>query len=186
MTAQPPSDGATTGLTTDTLYTEICASVRYCDDVSFKLLGLVPLVSGAALIGFIVKDNIPAELVTTFSLFAASISLGLFRWELRNIQTCSWFIGYASDLEWQTLTSGKNPELFRPRPNSPQSVGKTEAEKLIYATTIVVWLCLPLAVGITWEPPFRAVYLILAAFIGIATLISIAAKAHIPPTVRPR
>jgi hypothetical protein len=42
---------------------------------------------------FFLKEPIPAantDFVVALSLVAAFITLGLFRWELRNIQTCSW------------------------------------------------------------------------------------------------
>jgi hypothetical protein len=40
---------AETVLTTERVYAETCANIRATDDISFKLLGIVPLLSGATL-----------------------------------------------------------------------------------------------------------------------------------------
>ena len=48
------------------------------DEISFKLLGIVPLLSGATLLTFFLKEQVAAEkvsLVITLSLFAALITL---------------------------------------------------------------------------------------------------------------
>ena len=86
----------------DRFYEEIRTSIRATDDISFKLMGLVPLVSGAGLLTLLLKEPIPsakAPLVVALALFAASITLGLLRWELRNIQTCRWLRERAEKLE---------------------------------------------------------------------------------------
>jgi hypothetical protein len=75
-------------LTLEKIYTELRAGIRETDNISFRLLGLVPLVSGAALIGVILKEGTLGPVVTLLSLFAAGVTLGIFRWELRNTQTC--------------------------------------------------------------------------------------------------
>jgi len=69
-------------------YEQICASIRTTDEISFKLLGLVPLLAGAA-IGVILGGKLAESPFVVFtSLFGAVVTVGLFGWELRNIQIC--------------------------------------------------------------------------------------------------
>jgi len=95
-------------LDAEKIYTELCTDIRATDNASFRLLGLVPLVSGTALIGLVLKQNLPPGLILLLSLFAAGITFGLFRWELRNIQTCSWLIKSAYVVERVALESTRD------------------------------------------------------------------------------
>jgi hypothetical protein len=168
-------------LTTERVYAETCANIRATDDISFKLLGIVPLLSGATLLTFFLKEHVAAEkapLVITLSLFAALITLGLFRWELRNIQTCSWLRRRAEALERCVVTSAVAPQ----QPQPPLSIGKTEAEKWIYSVTIIAWLVLPAVVSRleTW-PRLLTLHIAVAACVVVLTLLS----AFWPVRVRP-
>ncbi|HLQ78311.1 MAG TPA: hypothetical protein VK210_13210 [Terriglobia bacterium] len=167
----------------DKIYSEVRAGIRETDNISFKLLGLVPLVSGTAIIALVLQNQgLSAPLVTVLSLFAGGITLGLFRWELRNIQTCSWLIKYADALEKQALAAQSPQDIYRPRPEPPQGIGKTEAEKLIYTATILAWLAVPPAIGSVHRlpPGIAFVYYILAIAILIGAFISVKADARIP------
>src|SRR5215472_6008654 len=115
-------------LSRDRLYQEIRADIRATDETSFKLMGLVPLVSGAAFLTFFFEDKVRAQphVVVALSLFAALVTLGLFRWELRNIQICSWLLRRSEAIEEPT---GVKPA----RPKPPRGFGKTEAEKAVYS-----------------------------------------------------
>ena len=141
------------GLGTDKLYEQINANIRATDEISFKLLGLVPLVSGAALGTLVLKDasgigtRLSPALVTLFALFAAAVTLGLFRWELRNVQECSHLLGFARALARASLGNCGVTDAQQARPTRPQRIGKTEAEKIIYGATILAWLALPPAVS---------------------------------------
>lgn len=130
-------------------YEEICTAIRTTDDISFKLLGFVPLVSGAgifAVLDLLGSGGVASWPTTVFvALFGATVTFALFRWELRNIETCKWLRAQAERLE-QTefrLTSGP----FLGRGDAPtvlgRRMGKTEAEKILYTATILAWLSLP-------------------------------------------
>jgi hypothetical protein len=133
------------------LYEEICANVRTTDDISFKLLGLVPFVSGAG-VAILLSTNTDLSSLPTVvfvGLLGAVITYGLLRWELRNIQTCRHLIAVGEDLEKRLgLPRGQ----FLGRPQAPivrgRRVGKTEAETLIYVASIVAWLLLPVVAAI--------------------------------------
>ena len=125
-------------------YEEICTSIRTTDEISFKLLGLVPLLSGAAIMT-VSKNDVNQVLLWLVSLFGTVVTLGLFRWELRNIQNCKWLASRAAEMEKDEfgVTSGQ----FSGRDEAPRlfgfRLGKTEAEKIIYIATILSWLALP-------------------------------------------
>lgn len=129
-----------TSLSVDRVYAEICSNIRSTDDISFKLMGSVPLLSGATLLTLFFKEPIPlakGRLVVALSLFAAMITLGLLRWELRNIQRCTWLLKRAEALESAV------PALVGKLPNAPHGIGKTRAEKWVYSVTILAWLSIP-------------------------------------------
>ena len=171
----------------DNNYTNLCNSIRFTDDVSFKLLGLVPLFSGSGMLVAVAKSEwFWSPAIYAIGIFGGLITLGLFRWELRNIQTCKWLISCGAALE-QSEDQVKPAQFYR-RPESPMRWGKTEAEKLIYGATTLIWLLLPWLVYTTVRaknsatpngaPPrvdqtLNAIYIALAVVIGILTLVSI-------------
>src|SRR5687768_13834377 len=123
-------------------YTNLNNNIRFTDDVSFKLLGLVPLFSGSGMLVAVMRSEYfwsPA--IYAIAAFGALVTFGLFRWELRNIQTCRWLINRGAALE-RTEDQTKAGQFYQ-RPKSPMGVGKTEAEKMIYGVTIFTWLLLP-------------------------------------------
>ena len=167
----------------DKIYEQICQNIRFTDDISFKLLGLVPIFSGTGiLITFLQEKAVWKPGIFLFSLFGAFITLGLFRWELRNIQTCNYLIECAKKLETNDAKQYKDkweaPKLF----GEKNRIGKTEAEKLIYTITAITWLALPwitkpseIPIG-TIDHTTLYIYAFLTVFIGIALLLSIFSK----------
>jgi hypothetical protein len=129
------------------LYDQVCANVRTTDDISFKLLGFVPLVSGVGIAVLLSTSTSLSSLplVVFVGLFGAVVTFGLYRWELKNVNTCIWLIALGRDLERHRfrLTQGQ----FLDRPADPEffgrRIGKRAAEKIIYWAAIVAWLLLP-------------------------------------------
>jgi hypothetical protein len=142
------------------VYEQVCVNIRATDENSFRLLSLVPLVSGGGIAILLSSstsfDRLP--LVVFVSLFGALVTFGLYRWELRNIQTCSRLIRLGAGLERELFEIGSSGQ-FSGRRNEPapaiyagkipapkllrRKVGKTEAERIIYWTVIIGWLLLP-------------------------------------------
>jgi hypothetical protein len=162
-------------------YTTICTNIRFTDDISFKLLGLVPLFSGAGMFVAVLKSEYAwSPAIYGLAAFGALITLGLFRWELRNIQTCKWLIDCGKALERGEHPA--DPGQFYRRANSPLGVGKTEAEKLIYGVTIFTWLLLPWLVYSSaqlknnpppmLDEPLNNAYILLATLVGVVTVMS--------------
>jgi hypothetical protein len=138
--------GRRTEMNDDTKYEQICNNIRFTDEISFKLLGLVPLISGSAIVVILLKgETVWSPAIYFLSLFGALVTLGLFRWELRNIRTCNYLRACASDLD------GLDRSTENPAPGlsglfgDKLPIGKTEAEKFIYGVTVISWLALPSA-----------------------------------------
>jgi hypothetical protein len=129
------------------LYDQVCVNVRTTDDISFKLLGLVPLVSGVGITVLLSKDisSFSLPILVFVGIFGAVVTFALYRWELKNTHLCLWLIRLGSDLERHHfgLTQGQ----FLDRPPEPAFLGwrisKRTAEKIIYSAAIVAWILLP-------------------------------------------
>ena len=147
------------------VYSETLENIRATDEISFKLIGLAPLVSGVALLTFLLKGDVSTAfptLVTFISIAAALVTLGLFRWELRNIQHCEWLRDRAQTLESYLGLSRM--------PDAPSNIGKAEAEKFVYFLTIAIWLFVPSVVTDVFSNP-----MLFRTYIAVAALIAIGA-----------
>ena len=171
-------------------YTNLNTNIRFTDDISFKLLGLVPLFSGAGmLVALMRSEYFWSPAIYAIAAFGSLVTLGLFRWELRNIQNCLWLIDRGAALE--RTEDQTNAGQFFQRPRSPMGVGKTQAEKLIYGVTIFTWLLLPWLVYTTAQvksnalPPLNATlnssYIAFAVIVGIFALLSIIMPLKVDP-----
>ena len=100
-------------LTVDRYYGELCSNIRATDDISFKLLGFVPLISGAGIIAVLSareKLALPPAAVALVAVFAATVTLALYLWERRNIAICIWLIARAADIEREMLEASHRLE----------------------------------------------------------------------------
>ena len=149
------------------LYQDLIENIRVTDDISFKLLGTVPLLSGVgsgALSLLKSGHGLNDYTVLALSLIGCTITFGLLTWELRNIQRCTWFISRAAQIERRWFPRGDirqfngffsndehlnadNLDCIKIRPNWKQPWRKTNAEILIYSAAIVAWL-IPFGVSI--------------------------------------
>ncbi len=125
------------------LYTQAQENLRATDEMSFKLIGLVPLGTLLAFIGTFFKEIKEwNDWFYLIGVFGSLVVFGIYRWELRNIQNCYKYcdIIEALDLESTIKDVGKyqKPQFF-----NKMNVGKTQSEKLIYSVLIISWLVLP-------------------------------------------
>jgi hypothetical protein len=145
-------------------YTEICENIRALDANSFKLLSFVPLVSGSAIMAVFLKGEAGMSGITILlSLAGAIVTFGIYRWEFRNIQICKWLQVRAAEIERSQFNVEQGNEQFAIRVQEPLPkfgdpnfdnldkffgfpITQRKAESIIYWTTIVAWLLLPLAV----------------------------------------
>jgi hypothetical protein len=129
------------------LYDQICANIRATDEISLKLLGFVPLVSGAGITFLISSDAVlsNAGLAAIVGVLGAFVTGGLYSWEVRNANACAWLVEVGSQLEHEVFGLPQGQFLNRPRPSlRGHSVGKRDAEKIVYGVTMIAWLLLPL------------------------------------------
>lgn len=131
-----------------TVYRELCTSYHAIADFRAKLLGFLPLASGAGI--FLLMDMAPAESLdeTARSLyfgaigaFGLIITLGLFVYELRGIQRCNGLIAVGTHIEQQLGVRGQ----FRGRP-AGGVISTTTASRVIYPAVLGAWVYLALVV----------------------------------------
>lgn len=130
------------------IYSQYFASLRATDEISFKLLGLVPSATVTAVVVAMLKgEALWSKSVFGLSLVGAFITLGLYRWELRNIKTCSFLLGQIENLDHiDRSTLNTAPGLFR----DFLKIDKTKSEKWIYSVTVSIWLGMPWAIYAAW------------------------------------
>ena len=133
-------------LNSESVYKEICQSIRETDAISFKLLNLVPLgfKSWRRCTAVLQKNTllqtapppVTAAAIVLLSLAGAAIVFGLHKWELRNIEKCRIVVinraersGTASDTVQRI---GNEAEAGRGR--------RARAENLIYRVSMLIWL----------------------------------------------
>ena len=129
----------------DAQWRELCAQLRATDDISFKLLGFVPLFSVAAMAALLLKTDARLTMALVGACFVGSLTtLGFWIWERRSIQTCEWLRERSADLE-RAAYGNDHIGQFARFPVSPRGRGKTQGEKVVYATTLMAWLLVPLS-----------------------------------------
>ena len=133
-------------------YEMVCKSHDGIADFRAKLLALLPIASGAGI--FLLLKNLSSsgqQHLTIIGIFGIFITIGLFLYELKNIQKCNYLIDCGEILEYKlfcplhtvgTFTGGKIPRTVK-------SVSTTWAGLIIYSTVIGGWTYLSL-IGI-WK-----------------------------------
>jgi hypothetical protein len=133
----------------DAVYREIAVNIRTTDEISFKLLKVVPATAGvgAGVLAVLERAallNQPNQLaagliVLSLSLVGAIVTWGFYRWELRNIQRCDWLCDRAADIEHSEVRQFKGWRERTPKAGG----GKAAAEALIYRAATAAWLIPP-------------------------------------------
>jgi hypothetical protein len=153
------------------VYEQLCNSYREIDDFRAKLLGLLPLITGAG-ISFLLRNlenagNIPSETKILFAgvgVFGALITLGLFSYELFGIKKCAALIKAGQNLE--TLMDIENGQ-FRKRPqNIACVINEPFAAGVIYPTVLAAWMCFALAFSWPGADPWIPVIVFVLGFVG--------------------
>jgi hypothetical protein len=132
---------------------ELCTHIRTTDEISFKLLGFVPAITFSAIAAAFGMDKLRfTPLLVLISLFAAAVTMALWIWERRNIQTCLWMQARAAHIE---AIFGVSPSgHFLRFPAAPGTRGKRDAERIVYGSTIAAWLLLPAVALFSDKPDF--------------------------------
>jgi hypothetical protein len=134
------------------IYAQALTTMRATDDISLRLLAAVPFVSGIGITLLVRKpsEQFPATARLLVSLFAAVVTLAIYRWERRNMSHCKHIRNWATEVENAYLhdlrASSDAPLVSAPHGDNLSSRffsrtwGKTQAEKLLYSTVIAGWL----------------------------------------------
>lgn len=178
-------------LSDDARFQQLCTQIQSTDEISFKLLGLVPLLSAAGIAGIFLKaEPLLSPVVYLVSIFAGILTLALFIWERRNIEICKWLRERAGDLEARYRKDPCEVGHFVRFPKA--TWGKTEAEKIVYVLTTFTWLGLPWLVDLSLRQNGQDVVIPSMIFYShtvITVLVSVAviklAFAPIEPTPAP-
>jgi len=129
-----------------TVYKELCSSYRAIDDFRTKLLGLLPLVTGAGLF-FLVTDKAKLDVSQPYfgpiGIFGFVITLGLFFYEFYGIKKCTSLITAGKELE-KELEIGAGQFIKRP-PGVLGVINEPVASGIIYPAVLAAWTFVALA-----------------------------------------
>ena len=138
-----------------TVYRELCSSYRAIDDFRTKLLGFLPLATGAGIF-FLVTDEPKIKYAQQYfpsvGAFGVVITLGLFFFELYGIKKCTHLIRAGIKLE-EELTVNDGQFTKRP-PGVALLINEPLASGVIYPAVLGAWtfiaLAFPQSQGYAW------------------------------------
>lgn len=151
-----------------TFYQELCSSYHGIDDFRSKLLGLLPLATGAGaavLIDKVTKDN--QMYLEPIGYFGFVITMGLFVYEIFGIRKCHELIIYGRRMEalWLRIDDG---QFFR-RPHSLLGfVDEALAAGVIYPAVMASWLYIALMFS---HPPAALPSAVGVFFAGLVAMV---------------
>jgi hypothetical protein len=169
MTASKQSEQSATNLRT--VYQELCTTYRAIDDFRAKLLGFLPLVSGAGvfvLLGDALTTGAQRLTALPFlepiGLFGCAITVGLFSFEIYGIKKCHAVIRAGKWLEnFLHVSSGQ----FNTRPQNVISiVNEPFAAGVIYPAVFAAWMYLVMLVDWPEKALVVAIICFFAGFVG--------------------
>src|SRR5947209_8230881 len=121
-------------------YTELCKSYQAIVDFRAKLLGFLPLASGAGVFALLGngKDPVPYY-AWVAGLFGCAITIGLFLYELRGLQRAAALERTGRQLELQLGISAGAQFSDQPSARLHGLVDPRGAAWLIYPTVLAAW-----------------------------------------------
>lgn len=130
---------------TSEIYKELCTTYRAIDDIRMKLLGFLPLATGAGAFALLAKNGPLSDETKKYFLpvgiFGLLITLGLYIYELYGIKKCTFLILTDKGLEGSLGVPGQ----FHTRPKA--ILGKLDevlAGCVIYPAVLAAWIYLSL------------------------------------------
>lgn len=164
------------------VYQELCTSYRAIDDFRTKLLGFLPLATGAGIV--LLTDAFADEkkrlvvqpYMGSIGAFGFVITLGLLSYELYGIKKCHFLI--ASGIELENGLGIKGQFITRP-PGVLGMINEPFAAGVIYPAVLAAWM--HLAGSFMWHASARPIAI--GIFIGgfaIVFLLSLLLKIGVP------
>jgi hypothetical protein len=139
------SSGETRKASDETLraeYQEVCSSHQAITEFRGKLLGLLPVATGAGI--FLLLDKPIKTQGATFNtflvaagIFGAFVTLGLYGYEYRGMKECHLLRERGANLESKLQLSG---DCSRFQDNQPGRLGPREAGPIVYFAVIAAWI----------------------------------------------
>ena len=133
-----------------TLYQELCKSYHAIDDFRTKLLGFLPLSTGAGvvLLSDALTDDKKRAFVTPFlgpiGFFGVLVTLGLLFYEIHGIKKCAQLIMHGSEIERKLGFSGQ----FKTHPEyAVHFINEPFAAAVIYPAVLGAWTYVALCGG---------------------------------------
>ena len=158
------------------VYDQLCTSYRAIDDFRAKLLGFLPLASGAGVF-LLLNDALIDPTKTGFNrlflfpigIFGFVITLGLFSFEIYGIKKCHALIGAGKQIEFSLGTDGQ----FTHRPRDvARVINEPFAAGVIYPAVLAAWLYIGLLFVLPNDSWWIAVVVFLAGFAGTLFIVS--------------
>jgi len=153
------------------VYEQICSSCHNIDDFRSKLLGFLPLLSGAGIF-FLLSDaftdetkrGFAKEFLMPIGFFGFFVTLGLFFYELHGIKKCDHLINVGKQIEDVLGIEGR----FMNRPEKVDFFGIPINEpftaRIIYPAVLAAWMFLALVLTLPKVAPLMAVFIFVLGF----------------------
>src|SRR2546421_103136 len=154
-------------------YQQLCESYRAIDDFRTKLLGFLPLVSGAGIF-FLLNDaftdqtkiNSAKGFLVPIGTFGFVITLGLFFYELHGIRKCSHLINVGKKIEDLMGIEGQ----FTNRPGrvtlftAKLFINEPITARIIYPAVLAAWAFVALLFALPKGVPWVAILVLIVGF----------------------
>jgi hypothetical protein len=134
------------------LYTQVCESYRAIDDFRMKLLGLLPVATGAGVLALLNSGKVDLnasgstlermqQVLAGVAIFGVAITLGLFAYELHGIKKCGRLIKIGARIEKDMGSSGRFYGQFATRPHRVAGfIDVPFASSVVYPAAVAVWV----------------------------------------------
>ncbi|MET0213143.1 MAG: hypothetical protein ABW292_09075 [Vicinamibacterales bacterium] len=188
-----PDGTSATPETLRNIYAEICKSYHGVDDFRMKLLGLLPVISLAAVFGIgqqtLFGQNPSPDmfrhLVGFVGTFACIFTLALFTYEIRGILRCHDLIDRGRDIERVLQVRGQFFVCLAAHQGKDSPLWKEKARRffdakfsacLIYSTVAAAWLFPTMRFGFDIELQYCIAWAVVTALaLGIGTFLFVRA-----------
>ena len=131
------------------VYDQLCDSYRAIDDIRMKLLGLLPIATGAGILVLTgaAKALLQRGLSLPIGLFGLIVTIGLFSYELHGIKKCGYWIDAGQKIEESLGIYGQ----FQRRPHELAGfIDAPFAASIIYPAVLASWLFFALLEAPRW------------------------------------
>ena len=142
------------------IYQELCSSYRAIDEFRTKLLGFLPLATGAGVVLFTdaVTDEKKRSFVMPFlgpiGLFGLAVTIGLLCYEIHGIKKCLRLIVRGEEIELELGSKGQ----FAVRPEYAIGfINEPVATAMIYPAVVAAWTYVALYSLAPFQPPAHGV-----------------------------